>query len=229
MTALYIAPPQFVGGCRNLYNVFRPKPDGSKVFLGRIYAHAQQYPNHYALSRPELGAVWVDLQPFEQYELPDDNGAWGKCAPWHVPDAAKLSDAELIEAAAEQLSRLSDQLTAEYMERLPVFVSGGWVAHSERPIQYSKGPWAAGCLSHNATRQTLSSESIRFGAAELVRFYVAHKDGSLARLSPYWHTAEPGNPYSYAYLRWRVSWLSGEAKPLPKHLTAWLSSRLDCR
>ena len=236
---LYVSGPAFVSGCRHCYGVHGAHPETTRrVFLGRIYAASLEYPKQRDLFRRTDGAVVLDLQPLEAwpYDQPD-LAAWAKSVPWYVPGAAQLSDTDLIASAADQLRRLSADLTATYQAALPTYAAGLWVAACNRPLHYSKGPWAAGLLGPDAMqRRTLSAASVRFGSGAMPpRFYLAHASGAVARLSPYWRPNDPTYVYSTQRLAWHVCWLDPDwpdngakqaPKPVPKHVLSWLSSRL---
>jgi hypothetical protein len=108
--------------------------------------------------------------------------------------------------------------------------------YAREPAHYLRGAWQAGYIGtprretwqHTAAR--VSARSIRYGDGRVPLFYARHKSGQVLRLMPYWRDEEPGYAYSRQLLAWQAYTLSSDATPppLPKHLTDWLTSRLDC-
>jgi hypothetical protein len=107
--------------------------------------------------------------------------------------------------------------------------------YAREPAHYVRGAWQAGYIGtpHHETWQQdakrISARSVRYGDYAVPLFFARHKSGQLLRLMPYWSDEEPGYAYSRQLIAWQAYTLSDAAPlPLPKHLSDWLTSRLDC-
>lgn len=224
MAHLTIQGPAYVSGCRHCYTVFTD----ARLFIGRIYVVSEEYPNQRHLRRLSDGAVSFELQPFEQLNTAEEVTAWGETIhrrlgsvterPSQYVAADALSDTELLNQAAQELHRLSCALTRRY---------AAWHA------QYTKGPWEVGYIGTPGRDTSWSAAKsvpagvLRFDAGAVPHFAVRHRSGALARVRPYWRSSDPGNPYAWLTLDLAVVWLSGDGKPLPKHVADWIKSRCD--